>query len=159
MEPSNLETSTAKRDLAAVVTEVLGDLAFMVSDDEPIDLPAGAAWLRCEVSYDGPAQGTVCCWCTRDFAIQLAANLLGTEPDEGDAQIVAEDAVCEFMNVLCGQLVTTWHGKDDVYNLSIPMVRECTETPQPPAVEDGTYCQLSISSEPFYCTYCQRDAL
>lgn len=158
MEPSDRETSTAQPDLAAVVTDVLGDLAFMVSDDQPANLPAGAVWLRCDASYDGPARGTVCCWCTRDFAIQLAANLLGTEPDEGDAQIVAEDAVREFMNVLCGQLVTTWHGKDDVYDLAIPTVRKCIETPQPPAVEDGTYCRLSVSGEPFYCAYCQQGA-
>ena len=146
-------TSAKQRDLTGVVSAVLGDLAFMVSDDEPAELPLGAVWLQCEISYGGPAGGTLCCWCTRDFAIQLAANLLGTEPDEGDAQVGAEDAVREFMNVLCGQVVTAWYGTEEIFNLSIPTVRECIDIPTPPAGDPGTCCRLSISGEPFHCTW------
>lgn len=152
MGPTNTETLTNEH-LSRLVGDVLGNLAFMVSDDEPAELPPGAVWLQCSVRYDGPVSGELCCWCTRDFAIQLAANLLGIEPDEGDAQISAEDAFCEFLNVLCGQLVTAWHGSDAVFNLSIPSCRECLETPAPPSGSTGLYSQLSISGEPFYCTY------
>jgi hypothetical protein len=147
---------TLRRDLAAIVTEVLGDLAFMVGDDAPAALPPGAVWLQCEIQYEGPVGGTLCCWCTRDFAIQLAANLLGIEPDEGDAQVGAADAVRELLNVLCGQLVTAWYGQTAIFNLSIPTVRECVEVPAPAPAEAS--CQLSISGEPFYCVHRQRAA-
>ena len=154
MEPTNVKTAT-NQDLTMLVSEVLGNLAFMVSDDEPVQLPPGAVWLQCEINYQGPVGGTMCCWCTRDFAIQLAANLLGIEPDEGDAHASAEDACREFLNVLCGQLITAWHGSEAVFNVSIPTVKECLETPQPPRNEYGTYCRISISGEPFYCTHNQ----
>ena len=154
MAPTNVKTAT-NEDLAMLVGEVLGNLAFMVSDDEPAELLPGAVWLQCEVGYQGPVGGTLRCWCTRDFAIQLAANLLGIEPDEGDAQASAEDACREFMNVLCGHLVTAWHGNEAIFNLSIPIVKECLETPQPPGNESITCCQISISGEPFYCAHTQ----
>jgi len=146
-------TLPTQRSLAVVVTDVLGDLAFMVSDDEPLPPPPGAVWLECEITYRGPQSGTLRCWCTRDFAVQLAANLLGIEPDEGDASTSAEDAVREFMNVLCGQLVTAWHGTSPVFTLSIPTVQECLIPPAPAGAEPHTFCQLSISGEPFCCAY------
>ena len=137
-----------------MLTDVLGNLAFMVSDDEPVEQPGEAVWLECKISYHGPVNGGVVCWCTRDFAIQLAANLLGIEPDEGDARAAAEDALCEFINVFVGQLVTTWHGTTDVYSLSIPTVCEHTDAPKPPSPNDAELViRLSISGEPFYCTY------
>jgi hypothetical protein len=153
METTHVESKTTRHSLAAVVTDVLGDLAFMVSDGEPAEMPHGAVWLQCEVSYEGPVHGTLCCWCTRDFAIQLAANLLGIEVDEGDAQAAAEDAVREFMNVLCGQLLTAWYGKQAVFAVTIPVVRECAEPQRYPGGNDESRCQVSISGEPFCCAH------
>ena len=151
MEPTDPEALATKRDLAAVAADVLGDLAFMVSDEGPAEPPPGTIWLRCEITYRGPTAGTLGCWCSRDFAIQLAANLLGIESDESDAQTGAEDAVREFMNVFCGQLVTSWYGTAAVFSLSIPTVQACVETPGPPESDDGHWCRLSISRESFYC--------
>ncbi|MGD8453195.1 MAG: chemotaxis protein CheX [Phycisphaerae bacterium] len=153
MNPSNPDLTAPPRDLAAIVGDVLGNMAFMVSDEEPTDFPPGAVWVECTIRYNGPPHGRLSCWCTRDFAIQLAANLLGIEPDEGDALVGAEDAVREFMNVLCGQVVTTWHGSAGVFSLSIPAVRECLDLPETPEGGDRKRCALSISGEPFYCTY------
>ena len=44
----------------------------------------------------------------------------------------AEDAVKEFMNILCGQFVTAVHGTRDVFNLTIP---EIVELPQMPNMD------------------------
>jgi chemotaxis protein CheY-P-specific phosphatase CheC len=154
MEPTNPTTPTTNLpDLTTVAVDVLGDLAFMVTDDELLELPTGTVWMQGEVSYFGPVEGTVSCWCTRDFAVRLAANLLGIEPEEGEAQVNAEDSVREFMNVLCGQLVTLWHGTQDVYNLSIPKVTECLETPTVPDTDPRHRSQLSIDGEPLLFAY------
>ena len=158
METVNPETKSEKHDLATVLTDVLGNLAFMVSDDDSVEPPPGTVWLKCEINYHGPVSAALTCWCTRDFAIQLAANLLGIEADEGDAQAAAEDAVREFMNVLCGQLVTAWYGTTDVYSLSIPAVRECLDAPTQAEASGGSHCQLSVSGEPLYCVCRQGDA-
>ncbi|MBU0637891.1 MAG: chemotaxis protein CheX [Planctomycetes bacterium] len=157
MEPTNPPATTKPRDLTDVVSEVLGNLAFMVGDDEDAVLPAGAVWLQCEITYRGPFSGTLTCWSTRDFAVELAANLLGIDRDEGEAHGGAEDALREFMNVLCGQLVTAWHGTEAVFTLSIPSLCECAETPPATDGADECRCQLSVGDEPFVCTH-RREA-
>ena len=153
MNQNKQPTTTEAPDLASVVLNVLGDLAFMVTDDSNIDLAAGTVLMRAEVGYYGEACGTLKCWCTRDFAAKLAANLLGIEPEEGEARIGGEDAVREFMNVLCGQLVTIWHGTEAVFNLSIPTVEECCEEPNMSGVEPRHQCRFSIEGEPLVCVY------
>lgn len=153
MQPTPQPPETAQPDLTTVVTDVLGDLAFMVTDDEAPELPAGTVWLLGEVRYSGPRAGVLRCWCTRDFATQLAANLLGIEPREGEAQVAAEDSVREFMNVLCGQLVTTWYGTESVFNVSIPQVCERADTPRLAESGADAWCQLSLDGEPLLCTH------
>ena len=153
MESSDSSTAREEHDLIDVLTDVLGNLAFMVGDDEPVEDRAESVWLECEISYHGSVNASVTCWCTRDFAIQLAANLLGIEPDESDAQAAAEDSLREFMNVFVGQLVTAWHGTTDVYTLSIPAISQHAGPPSAPAGGDAAPSQLSISGELFYCAY------
>ena len=155
MNTTGQQISPTRLSLADVVTAVLGDLAFMISDAEPAPPPPGAVWLRGEVSYDGPAQGTLCCLCTREVAAQLAANLLGTEAYEAEAQTGAEDALREFINVLCGQLVVIWHGKTATFTLGIPTASETTQLPTSSA-HGGSYCQIPVNGTPLHFTQRQR---
>jgi hypothetical protein len=144
--------SPTRLSLASVATAVLGDLAFMISDDEPGQ--PGPVWLRGEISYDGPTQGTLYCWCTRGFAAQLAANLLGNETYGDDAGPETEDALREFMNVLCGQLVVAWYGKTDVFTLSIPTAVETAELPAQTDTDD--YCQMPVNGTPLHFLHRQH---
>ena len=153
MGTSPTNPSTAALDLAAVVTNVLEDLAFMVSDEGPPRPLADTVWLECEISYVGPVHGTLRCWCTRDFALQLAANLLGTDMEDGAVREQIGDALREFMNVVCGQFVTTFHGTGPVFDLTIPTAEECTLPPIIDVKQEPAACVLSVSGEPFYCVY------
>ena len=150
---SSRPRAPAVPDLATIVSDVLGDLAFLVGDQERSLPPPGAVWMECRIAYSGPCSGTLRCWCTRDFAVQLAANLLGVEPDDPAVQGGLEDALGEFMNVVCGQLVTAWHGEDAVFNLSIPTAVVCREPPRfDPDPAEGV-CALSVGGAPFYCAH------
>ncbi len=140
-------------DLGTVVIDVLGDLAFMVTDDDRPEVPPGTVGMQAEIFYRGPLQGRLRCWTTRTFAARLAANLLGIEPTQAEAEVAAEDAVRELANVLCGQLVTTWYGKDAVFKLSIPAVRECLVDPAALAADPPHGCRVSIEGEPLLCIH------
>jgi len=153
MHPSKSEPTTSRPDLATIVGDVLGDLAFLVSGDKPPVPASGAAWMECRISYSGPVAGTLHCWCTRDFAVQLAANLLGLSPQNQEVQSGLGDALCEFINVVCGQWVTACHGTGLVFDLSIPTASPCTPAPQINFEGSETACALSVSGEPFYCKY------
>lgn len=131
------------RTLTAIFSEVLANLAFMFTDDEQTDLSPGDVWLETTIGYEGPATGTLRFRCTRGFSVLLAANLLGIDPDDATAARQCEDAVREFMNIVCGQFVTAMHGSQDVYNLTIPRTVELSETPD--LTDDGGLTRSSVS--------------
>ncbi len=141
------------RELSALVADVLGRLAFMVEDDVGVEPRAGVSWLCGEITYHGPVSGSLTCWCQRTFAVQLAANLLGLEPGQQEAATACEDALQEFLNVLCGQLVTDWYGRSAVFNLSIPIVRSVAGLPQLAPPSPRGHCQLSVGGEYFVCVH------
>ena len=123
--------------LATIFSEVLANLAFMFTDEETADVPAGDLWLETTIAYKGPQTGTLRFRCSSSFSVQLAANLLGVDPDDADAEEAAKDAAKEFMNIVCGQLVTAVHGTDDIFDLTIPEIRELPEAPDL-TVDDGS---------------------
>ncbi len=135
---------TKTATLTAIFSEVLANLAFMFTDDDQADLAPGDVWLETTIRYEGACRGRLCFRCTRDFTRQLAANLLGIDADHEEAAQKAEDAVKEFMNIVCGQLVTTLYGAGPVFNLSIPQCRELSETPALNVTDDPCVASLSI---------------
>lgn len=153
MGTSRVKPTAASLDLTVVVTNVLEDLAFLVSDDGPLRSTPETHWLECAISYQGPVSGKLTCWCTRNFAIQLAANLLGADPENDEVLNQIGDALREFMNVVCGQFVTTMHGSGPVFDLTIPTATDCPSPPEFNAEGEDAACLLSVSGEPFYCIY------
>lgn len=139
--------------LTTVFSEVLANMAFMFTDEKPAEPPPGVVWIETTVAYRGSVAGTLRLWCTRDFSIRLAANLLGTHPDTDQS---ANDAVKEFMNVLCGQFITSTYGTEEAFSLAIPEIVKFTEKPDLTVREevetsvvsvDGQFLQLSHTLE------------
>jgi hypothetical protein len=142
----------AQPALSAVVNEVLGNLAFLIGEDEPHETAAAGEWLEFSISYCGPRAGTLRCWCTPKLARQLAANLLGTEPQAGEAEAAAVDACREFINVLCGQLVTAWYGRQAVFTLTIPTVETGVGARLPQQLGPEC-CRIEVGGEPLVCQH------
>ena len=100
----------------------------MFTDEEPATANPQDTWLETSIGYHGAASGTLTLRCPRAFTILLAANLLGIEVQDDDADHTAEDAAKEFMNIVCGQFITSYYGPDPVFDLTIPNTRELYET-------------------------------
>ena len=133
--------------LATIFSEVLANLAFMFTDEDLADPPAGEIWLEITIGYRGPVAGTLRLRCPRDFSTRLAANLLGMDPDDPDTEQSANDAVKEFMNIICGQFVTAAHGTEAVFSLTIPDIVELPETPDLTASESVETCVASVDDQ------------
>ncbi len=150
---SHESTPTLVRpELAAVVCDVLSDLAFMISDDRQTPLDGRRDWLHCRIEYRGAAQGALHCWSTGEFARQLAATLLGLDPDDDASRNGATDALREFLNVVCGQLVTAWYGRRTVCDLSVPQI-DAQPPPKPAGETVGNACRITVAGEPLICTH------
>ena len=110
--------------LARIFSDVLADLAFMFTDEEDIACESlQDPWLETTIGYEGvEASGMLRLRCTRRFTQLLSINLLGADPDVTPSETQSNDAVREFMNIVCGQLVTAIHGTSAVFDLTIPVV-------------------------------------
>jgi len=114
-----------KRVLTQTLSDVLSDLAFLFCDETVApEAPLSPRRLEAIIRYDGSASGELTVEADESFARLLATNMLGAMPDGPDADDRAADALREFLNVLCGQFVTALHGDEDVFDFSIPAVRQ-----------------------------------
>ncbi|NLX13056.1 MAG: chemotaxis protein CheX [Phycisphaerales bacterium] len=130
--------------LTTIFSDVLANLAFMFNDDEPGESTGGEVWIETTISYRGSESGTLRLRCPTEFAALLAANLLGIERDDPDVDTKAEDAVKEFMNIVCGQLITTWYGAEHVFDLTIPQTQVLMETPTFSEPDDISVTTLAV---------------
>jgi len=142
--------------LETILSEVLANLAFMFGDDEVGEPAEDEGWLETTIRYQGASTGTLKFRCTHGFSLLLAANLLGLDPDQG-SQEDGDDAVKEFMNIVCGQLITAWHGAEDIYSFGIPEIKRL---PVAPGMGDGE-CEekvsLSVEEQPVQLLYWSGD--
>lgn len=130
--------------LAAIFSEVLANLAFMFNDDEAADPSPGELWFETHIGYRGSERGMLYLRCTMEFASLLASNLLGVDPQDEDAEAKAIDSVKEFMNIVCGQLITTWYGDDEVFDLTIPETTALAETPELNVEDNDNLTTMSV---------------
>lgn len=137
----------ATETLTTMFSEVLADLAFMFTDEDPVNMAPGGKWLETTIGYDGSHSGVLRLRCTREFAIQLAANLLGLDTEDVDTEQSARDAVKEFMNVVCGQFITAAYGTEEVFDLTIPQIVELPEAPDLRAGDETEESVLSVSGQ------------
>ncbi len=139
--------------LATIFSEVLADLAFMFTDDEDFsEVDSSDPWLETKIGYRGAKNGDLIFRCTRSFTKLLASNLLGVDQDQASDE-QANDAAKEFMNIVCGQLVTAMHGTDDVYNLTIPAIERMKTSPDL-SLDDGDYAStISVENHSVQLVY------
>jgi chemotaxis protein CheY-P-specific phosphatase CheC len=111
-----------RNEINQVVPAILEQLAFLFAD--PIDTAdfatADEAFLAASLTFTGPAQGGMMVAMPLSLARELAANLLGSEPDDPKAGEHAQDSVGEFLNVAAGHILTRLHGTGKVIDLSAP---------------------------------------
>jgi hypothetical protein len=100
---------------------MLGDIAEKGSFD-----PGSGGWLRGSIVFSGGRTGSVAINIQKHAGAILAANILGFESENEAAPEDIVDAIKEFLNVLCGNVLTMLYGNKLVFNMGIPEVSETT---------------------------------
>ncbi len=59
---------------------------------------------------------------------EIAANVLGLEPDDEFVRERPGDSLKELLNVTCGNLLPALAGEEPVFDLTVPELRVITET-------------------------------
>jgi hypothetical protein len=111
----------SSESLSRTIIALLADAAFVFAEPTATSLPATGNSLVARLSL-ARGESWELCVCVQDkLGDVLAANLLGTESESGEARVAAADAVGELANILAGALAVELFGTDVVCQIGIPM--------------------------------------
>ena len=123
-----LEKENDIRVLGRVVIEILEEAAFLFT--EPMDEDATQApspeLIVARIGYRGPSRGEMLFSTPTNVAVELAANLLGLEPDDPEVEGKGDEAVGEMLNIIGGALLKEWFGSSADFEMGIPKVERMT---------------------------------
>ncbi len=139
------------QELVAIeyLAEALEQMAFIgVSPlDEPPPAPLKPVMLS--IDFRGQQAGTVQLLAPLDLGAGIAANALGTDPQDPEAQSRAVDALRELLNVACGLLLTAASGgAADACEMSIPKLAELDPAQWQPLLAGGDFAALDADGYP-----------
>lgn len=105
-----------------IASRILEETAFVFVEEGAT--ATGGIDLAVAIDFVGPKQGRIVLASTRTLAAEVAANMLGLDPDEPDsvADTDAEGALAELLNIFAGSLVCELFGSQTVCHLGIPSV-------------------------------------
>ncbi len=134
--------------LRRTVMDTLEDAAFIFT--EPAD-DAPPEWtedtiLRAELPFSGEAAGSLIIGSSSEPTVELAANLLGIEPDDEDAQAMRADALGEILNIIGGIIIEAWFGTEADVQLGVPDV-QTVNVAEYESKMTSTDCSFSLITE------------
>lgn len=108
--------------LREVTVRILEDAAFLLID--PTDDFDGWAEevVEARIAFSGPLVGTVRLVACRRLAVEIAANMLGIDELEPDAQASDGLALGELVNIVAGAMVARLCGTRVACDLGLPNV-------------------------------------
>ena len=119
--------------ITQISIDTLEKLAFMFAfpeDDGDETIQAGDAngYAHASVAFSGPFDGTLAIEMTLPELSELTVNMLGQDTDNEVTAEQRHDALKETLNVICGNMLPAIAGKQAVFNIEVPRIREPNES-------------------------------
>lgn len=108
--------------LGELTASALEECAFVMARPSPDSIPWPEEVVRATMGFDGPAPGRLGLTTSAECGAELAANMLGVDPDDPDVEASVEAALAELANILCGVLVERIFGREASCKLGLPQV-------------------------------------
>jgi CheY-specific phosphatase CheX len=125
--------------LQRVVMQVLEECAFLCTEPSAGSRSWSGPVTRVTLEFSGPRAGRVELHAGQALALAVAADMLGVDADDADAERLADGALAEVTNVITGSLVASLFGTDCLVELGIPVVDH--RLPEPLSESD---CGLTL---------------
>ena len=114
--------------VSATFLQVVEQLTFMFG--EPADkgdiLDADGDYILAQMGFTGDVNGTLSIAVPADCVAEIAANILGLEPEEMEASSMAADSLGEMLNVICGHVIMAIAGTSADFRLGSPVIVPAT---------------------------------
>ncbi|MCH9022166.1 MAG: chemotaxis protein CheX [Planctomycetes bacterium] len=110
--------------LTESVCEALETMAFMIVEPPEEDLPTPTEGVKAKMDFMGPHGGTVELMAGFELIETMAANFMGIEPGDPEAQDKRVDAFKELLNVICGILLPKLASSPgDIFDITVPQAQ------------------------------------
>ncbi len=115
----------SREALANVTRSVLETAVFLFCDDVPMGAePLKGDVIEAVIRFEAATSGQIALRLPRNLGLEAAANLLGVEADDPDAQESAMAAVAELLNMISGSALKEWFGAQARWSLGVPATAE-----------------------------------
>jgi chemotaxis protein CheY-P-specific phosphatase CheC len=113
------------RILAEVFLDILERIAFMFGEIVEMSDVSGIETesVHASIAFRGQIDGQIEIVAPCDFCTELAANMLGTDPNDDVAERRGIDSLRELLNITCGNFVTAATGNRSVTDVRVPSTR------------------------------------
>jgi len=112
------------RLLTEVLSNVLEEAAFFMIEPEPVPARFETDVFSATIDFEAVRGGQLRLTASRNLARNLAANMLGIDPTEAEADEQGRNALGEILNVLGGAFVTRHFGTKVPFQLGLPSVAD-----------------------------------
>ncbi len=144
-----LDNDQTREKLQDVLSQTMEDAAFIFTEPPDEDLEEEDEVVEAMLSFDGTREGVVRLSVPYPLSIELAANLLGLEPEDPDVAEMGESAVGEFLNIFAGPLMESLFGVEDICGLGAPEVRLISSATARANRQDS-FCSVCLLAEDEY---------
>lgn len=115
--------SSTQTKLSGTFLEVVEQLTFMFGEEVPkseleVD---GMDFMLASMDFSGDMNGTLSVAVPDEVTMEIAANVLGLEPEDVQAEDMRRDALAEMLNVVCGHVIMAMVGTDANFKLDSPV--------------------------------------
>ncbi len=134
-----MQTSTQEQ-LSKTFLGVVEQLTFMFGESVPkAELEAdGATFNRGDHVVHRGHVGELTVAVPEEITADIAANILGLEPEDIESEEMRHDALAEMLNVACGHVIMALAGTDANFRLEAPTTGQ---------VDQDTYNQMMLNED------------
>ena len=132
--------------------EVVEKLTFMfgeVVDKSEVDSP-GMPFTLASMSFTGDVNGLLSVAVPTEMTAEIAANILGLEPEDIESEDMKNDALAEMLNVVCGHVIMALVGTGANFKLDSPLTSPVDEMTYQAMLEADEFVGLLLDDNPVF---------
>ncbi len=135
-----------------VLKKVAEEFAFMFADDQenPSDELVCDGLIRARMKFSGDIKGEIIMVAPVELCRNMVSNVLGIEETEEQTNVDPKEALAEFLNIYCGNLLTEVGGEDAVFDLCPPEAEEIPLENLGNLVDEEEYLSILLDEIPIF---------
>lgn len=140
-----------------VLRKVAEEFAFMFVEEPEEEVEATPPYIKSNIGFNNHIRGEIEMIAPKDLCKVLVSNVLGLdELPEEDEESGELDALCEFLNIFCGNFITEKIGTEAVYDLRPPKANVIPTEEWDKLKNDEEYCVFLLDDYPLLIKVCYQ---